>query len=107
MWTRTGRPFGSPASSMASVRPSGVWIVWSTSVDGEDDVGGLDDGGDLAAFGQAELLDGFDGDRGDQPAPAGVQGDVGDGLSEVDADHCGRDLITRAQLHGWDSFVTG
>src|SRR5579862_7733125 len=104
MWIRTGRPFGSPASSMASVRPSGVWTVRSTSVGGQDDVRGLDHDGDLAAFGDAELLDGLDGDRGDQAAAAGVEGDVGDGLSGGDADDRGRDLVARTQLHDCDSL---
>jgi hypothetical protein len=33
---------------------------------GEDNVGGLDDGGDLLALVKAELAGGRDGDRGDQ-----------------------------------------
>lgn len=32
------------------------------SVDGEDDVGGFDDRGDVGALGQAKLMDRFDGD---------------------------------------------
>ena len=51
------------------------------SGDGEDDVGGLDDRGDLAALGQAELADRFHGDGGDQAHPVGLKFHVGDGLA--------------------------
>jgi DNA-binding SARP family transcriptional activator len=67
--------------------------------DGDDDVGGLDDGGDLAAGRQAELVGGLHRDRRDQPDAAGVQLDVGGGLAAGDAGHPGPDLVAGAESH--------
>jgi MFS transporter, ACDE family, multidrug resistance protein len=78
----------------------------SVAVGRDHDVGGLDHGGDLAALGQAELLDGFHGDRGHQADAVRVQFDVSDGLSGVDAGDTGRDLVPRTQGHVWDSSVS-
>jgi hypothetical protein len=72
---------------------------------GQDDVGGLDHGGDLGADNQAELLDGLHRDRGHQAGAARVQFDVGDGLAGVDARDAGRDLVPGAQPHECRSFV--
>src|SRR5580693_6324031 len=69
--------------------------------DGEDDVRRLDDDGHLAALDQPEVADRLHGDRGDQAPAAGVERDVGDRLSGVDAGDHGRDLVASAQLHFW------
>src|SRR6266480_522839 len=79
--------------------------VWCPSADGEDYVGSLDDRGDLAALGQAELADGLHRDGGDQAHAVGLEFHVGDGLAAVDACHSRWDLVPRTELHDCDSQV--
>src|SRR5690348_9848134 len=69
------------------------------AVGGDDHVGGLDDRGDPAALAEAELLDGLDCDRGDQPLAGHVEDDVGDRRALVDALDRARKLIACAELH--------
>src|ERR1700759_32714 len=66
---------------------------------GDDHIRGLDDRDDLAALAEAELLDGFDRDRGDKPLSRDVQHDIGDRRALVDALDRARQLIARAEFH--------
>ena len=68
-------------------------------VGGHHHVGCLDHGSDVAAFGQAELPDGLDGDGSYEADPVGVEFDISDGLTGVDAGNAGRDLIACADRH--------
>ena len=76
-------------------RSARTWLVR----DPEQDVGSLDDDGDLGSDRKAEVADGLDGDRRDDPHAAGVELDVRNRFALRDAGDPGGDLITRAELH--------
>jgi len=73
---------------------------WRSEVRRDDHVRGLDHRDDLAALGEAEVLDRLYGDRGHQADAARVQFDVRDGFPVVDGGDPGGYLVTRAQRHG-------
>jgi NAD(P)-dependent dehydrogenase (short-subunit alcohol dehydrogenase family) len=66
---------------------------------GQDHLRRLDHGGDAAALGQAEFLDGLHGDGSHQADAVGVEMDVGYRFTGPDAGDTGRNLVARAELH--------
>src|SRR5713101_6063150 len=97
----TGWPM---AALRDGLRRRGLAGASSCSVgDGDDDIRGFDDGGDLAALGQAELADRLDRDGGDQAHPAGLKFHVGDRFASVDARDPCWDLVPRTELHEYVS----
>src|SRR3984885_10226881 len=81
------------------------WCRWSLPLPAarlfgcDDHIRGLDHGGDLAALGQAKLLDCLDGNRGDESLAGDVEHHVGDRLAPADLGHGSAKLISRAELH--------
>src|SRR5262249_39918588 len=70
------------------------------SVAGRDDhIGGLDHRGHRGSLGEAELVDGLDGDRCDQPLTVDVHRDIGDRLALGDAGDGPDELVPSAELH--------
>src|SRR5580704_14698305 len=80
-------------------RGRAAFVARRSEVDGDDHVRGLDHRDDLAALGEAEVLNGLNGDRGHQAIAASVQFYVRDGFPHVDPGDPGGYLVTRAQRH--------
>src|SRR5215467_14450284 len=107
MWPATSTAetawIGVPAASVYGVRmtPIDRNSTIESVVDGDDDLGRLDDRGDDLAGGQPERTGGFSGDSRDD-LPSGVQSDdhLGHHRPLGDRHHGPAELIARADLHG-------
>src|SRR5262249_58321913 len=81
-------------------RPFFTSIAVCTSIASDDDVGGLDDGIDVVAAGEPQILDRFVGDRGGHHgAPGNPDADVGRGRALLHLEDLPLENVARAELH--------